>query len=148
MREEWQRDLQAASNASRPKGSVHRRDPRVGQDDLFAGANLKLVLQLTEADARVATKTVQTVKRAFRQLESLGKPVVACLNGAALGGGWELALAAHHRIAIDDPRIQFGTPEVTLGLLPGASGIIQDGPAAWPRGGTTVSARRQVDAPA
>jgi 3-hydroxyacyl-CoA dehydrogenase/enoyl-CoA hydratase/3-hydroxybutyryl-CoA epimerase len=49
--------------------------------------------------------------------------VVSCLNGTALGGGWELALIGHHRIAVDDRKIQFGMPEVTLGLLPGASGV-------------------------
>ena len=45
------------------------------------------------------------------------------LNGTALGGGWEVALVGHHRIAIDDRKTQFGLPEVTLGLLPGASGV-------------------------
>ncbi|MCX8005942.1 MAG: 3-hydroxyacyl-CoA dehydrogenase NAD-binding domain-containing protein, partial [Burkholderiaceae bacterium] len=47
----------------------------------------------------------------------------ACLNGAALGGGWEVALAAHHRVAVDDAAIRFGLPEVTLGLMPGATGV-------------------------
>ena len=59
----------------------------------------------------------------FRRLDTLGRPVVALLTGAALGGGWELALAAHARFALDDKRIRFGTPEVTLGLIPGATGI-------------------------
>ena len=49
--------------------------------------------------------------------------MVSCLNGTALGGGWEVALVGHHRIAVDDPKTQFGLPEVTLGLLPGAGGI-------------------------
>ncbi len=89
----------------------------------FAGADLKGVLKLKASDAPQCFDEVQGVKRSFRRLETLGKPVVACLNGAALGGGWELALAAHHRIAIDDPKIQFGVPEVTLGLMPGASGV-------------------------
>ncbi|MET0311321.1 MAG: 3-hydroxyacyl-CoA dehydrogenase NAD-binding domain-containing protein, partial [Burkholderiaceae bacterium] len=56
-------------------------------------------------------------------LETLGVPVVSCLNGAALGGGWEVALVGHYRIAVADPKIQFGLPEITLGLIPGASGI-------------------------
>ena len=67
--------------------------------------------------------SVERVKHHFRTLETLGKPVVSCLNGTALGGGWEVALVGHHRIAIDDSSIQFGLPEVTLGLLPGASGV-------------------------
>ena len=62
-------------------------------------------------------------KKNFRTLETLGKPVVSCLNGAALGGGWELALVGHHRVAVDDRKITFGLPEITLGLIPGATGI-------------------------
>src|SRR5205085_1961770 len=49
--------------------------------------------------------------------------VVSLLNGAALGGGWEVALVGHYRVAVDDPKIQFGTPEVSLGLIPGATGL-------------------------
>lgn len=59
----------------------------------------------------------------LRELETFGFPVVAALNGTALGGGWEIALACHHRIAIDSPRSRFGLPEVTLGLMPGAGGV-------------------------
>src|SRR3569832_353200 len=59
----------------------------------------------------------------FCTLETLGKPVVSLLNGHALGGGWEVALIGHYRVAVDDPKIQFGTPEVSLGLIPGATGI-------------------------
>ncbi|GIG60183.1 3-hydroxyacyl-CoA dehydrogenase [Longispora fulva] len=63
------------------------------------------------------------VKADLRRLETLGKPVVAAVNGTALGGGLELALACHHRIASDDPRAEYGLPEVMLGLLPGAGGV-------------------------
>ncbi|HTT09649.1 MAG TPA: 3-hydroxyacyl-CoA dehydrogenase NAD-binding domain-containing protein [Burkholderiaceae bacterium] len=124
MSPEWQRDLHAAVDRL-----AAEKEPFSGvilasaKSTFFAGANLKRVLQLTAADAPRCYEELQAVKRSFRRLETLGKPVVACLNGAALGGGWELALSAHYRIAIDDPRIQFGTPEVTLGLIPGASGI-------------------------
>jgi len=89
----------------------------------FAGADLKGVMRLTTADAPRCYAEIERIKKNFRTLETLGKPVVACLNGSALGGGWEVALAAHHRIAVDDAKAQFGTPEVTLGLIPGASGI-------------------------
>src|SRR3546814_18119504 len=58
-------------------------------------------------------------------LETLGVPVVAALNGSALGGGLELALAAHRRIALDNPQSQFGFPEVGLGILPGGGGIVR-----------------------
>src|SRR6185312_2099171 len=64
-----------------------------------------------------------TVKKQLRTIETLGKPVVAALNGAALGGGLEIALACHHRIAADVKGAQFGFPEATLGLLPGAGGV-------------------------
>ncbi len=65
------------------------------------------------------------LKKQFRRLETIGKPVVAALNGTALGGGLELALACHHRVAIDNDRIKFGFPEVSLGLLPGAGGVVR-----------------------
>ena len=58
----------------------------------------------------------------YRKLETGGVPVVAALSGSALGGGYELALACHHRIALNEPRIQLGLPEVTLGVIPGAGG--------------------------
>ncbi|MFT5194912.1 MAG: 3-hydroxyacyl-CoA dehydrogenase/enoyl-CoA hydratase/3-hydroxybutyryl-CoA epimerase [Cellvibrionaceae bacterium] len=67
----------------------------------------------------------QFLKAQFRKLETLGKPVVAALNGTALGGGMELALACHHRVSIDDDKIKFGFPEVGLGLLPGAGGVVR-----------------------
>ena len=66
---------------------------------------------------------VRELKSQLRRLETLGKPVVACINGAALGGGLEIALAAHHRIAVDDSKVVLGFPEVQLGLLPGAGGV-------------------------
>lgn len=89
----------------------------------FAGADLKATMRLTPADAPAVFGEVERMKKHFRTLETLGIPVVACLNGAALGGGWEVALIAHHRIAVADPKVQFGLPEVTLGLMPGATGV-------------------------
>ena len=89
----------------------------------FAGAELKDILKLTAADAPRLFEEIEATKRQFRALDKLGKPVVAALEGAALGGGWELALAAHCRICLNDERIELGLPEATLGLLPGASGV-------------------------
>ena len=89
----------------------------------FAGADLKGAMRLQACDAAAVFAEIELVKKNFRALETLGKPVVSCLGGTALGGGWEVALLGHHRIAVDDRRIQFGLPEVTLGLLPGASGV-------------------------
>ena len=89
----------------------------------FAGADLKGTMRLTAADAPRVFAEIEQTKKNFRTLETLGVPVVSCINGAALGGGWEVALVGHHRIAVNDPRIQLGLPEITLGLIPGASGI-------------------------
>lgn len=74
-------------------------------------------------DAGQFFDTVETVKKQLRTLETFGKPVVAAINGAALGGGLEIALACHHRIAADVKGSQIGVPEVTLGLLPGGGGV-------------------------
>ena len=65
------------------------------------------------------------MKKVLRQLELQGKPVVAAINGHALGGGLELALACHARFAIDDARLKLGQPEVKLGLLPGGGGTVR-----------------------
>src|ERR1700758_85793 len=89
----------------------------------FAGGDLKGMIKLGPENAGEAFDTVETVKKQLRTLETLGKPVVAAINGAALGGGLEIALACHHRIAADVKGSQLGLPEVTLGLLPGGGGV-------------------------
>ena len=96
---------------------------RSAKKTFFAGAELKDILKLTEKDAPRLFAEIEEVKKYFRALDKLGKPVVAALEGAALGGGWELALAAHCRICLNDEKIELGLPETTLGLLPGASGV-------------------------
>jgi len=93
------------------------------KSSFFAGADLKATMRLTPADAPAAFAEIERMKKHFRTLETLGIPVVACINGAALGGGWEVALIAHHRIAVNDRKTQLGLPEVTLGLMPGATGV-------------------------
>ena len=92
----------------------------------FAGGDLRLLIQATPADAPALYESIRTLCARLRTLETLGVPVVAALNGTALGGGLEIALACHRRIAVDDPRAEFGQPEVTLGLLPGANGIVRN----------------------
>ena len=89
----------------------------------FAGGDLKGMINLGPENAAEAFEMVEAVKRDLRALETLGKPVVAAVNGAALGGGLEIALACHHRIAADVKGSQIGLPEVTLGLLPGGGGV-------------------------
>jgi 3-hydroxyacyl-CoA dehydrogenase/enoyl-CoA hydratase/3-hydroxybutyryl-CoA epimerase len=88
----------------------------------FAGGDLKLMMQAGPADAERLFVEVESIKATLRKLETIGKPVVAAINGAALGGGLEIALACHHRIAADG-RFEIGLPEATLGLLPGGGGV-------------------------
>jgi 3-hydroxyacyl-CoA dehydrogenase/enoyl-CoA hydratase/3-hydroxybutyryl-CoA epimerase len=88
----------------------------------FAGGDLKLMTKATPADAEALFANVEAIKATLRKLETSGKPVVAAINGAALGGGLEIALAAHHRIAVDGG-YSIGLPEATLGLLPGGGGV-------------------------
>ncbi|HET6503406.1 MAG TPA: 3-hydroxyacyl-CoA dehydrogenase NAD-binding domain-containing protein, partial [Amycolatopsis sp.] len=89
----------------------------------FAGGDLNDLIQARPEHAEEITRSTGELKAHLRRLESLGKPVVAAINGAALGGGLEIALACHHRIAADAPGSRIGFPEVTLGLLPGAGGV-------------------------
>jgi 3-hydroxyacyl-CoA dehydrogenase/enoyl-CoA hydratase/3-hydroxybutyryl-CoA epimerase len=94
-----------------------------GKKTFFAGGDLKGIIQITPENAGEAFTTVENVKRDLRALETLGVPVVAAINGAALGGGLEIALACHRRIAADVKGSQIGLPEVSLGLLPGGGGV-------------------------
>ncbi|MFF8598188.1 3-hydroxyacyl-CoA dehydrogenase NAD-binding domain-containing protein [Streptomyces sp. NPDC015232] len=89
----------------------------------FAGGDLKDMIKAGPEDAQAIFDTAIEIKDALRRIETLGKPVVAAINGAALGGGYEIALASHHRIALDAPGSKIGLPEVTLGLLPGGGGV-------------------------
>jgi 3-hydroxyacyl-CoA dehydrogenase/enoyl-CoA hydratase/3-hydroxybutyryl-CoA epimerase len=89
----------------------------------FAGGNLKAMVQATKADAAWIFQMGEGVKASLRKLETFPRPVVAAINGAALGGGLEIALAANHRIAVDDRSVKLGLPESTLGLLPGGGGV-------------------------
>ncbi|MGX1635585.1 3-hydroxyacyl-CoA dehydrogenase NAD-binding domain-containing protein, partial [Streptomyces albidoflavus] len=89
----------------------------------FAGGDLKDMIQATPDQAQEIFERGLAIKKALRRIETLGKPVVAAINGAALGGGYEIALACHHRIALDAPGSKIGLPEVTLGLLPAGGGV-------------------------
>ncbi|MCW2923354.1 MAG: 3-hydroxyacyl-CoA dehydrogenase, partial [Thermoleophilia bacterium] len=93
-----------------------------GKKSFFAGGDLKLFQQATKADAPRLFGEVERVKATLRKLETIGRPVVAAINGAALGGGYEIALATHHRIAAAG-RYEIGLPEANLGLLPGGGGV-------------------------
>ncbi|WP_217137045.1 3-hydroxyacyl-CoA dehydrogenase NAD-binding domain-containing protein [Streptomyces sp. AC558_RSS880] len=89
----------------------------------FAGGDLRDLISVTPGTADASFEAGMRVKRSLRVLETLDKPVVAAINGAALGGGYEIALACHHRVVLDRPTARVGLPEVTLGLLPGGGGV-------------------------
>ena len=91
----------------------------------FAGGDLHELLAAGPDDAAALTAFTTCAKGQLRTLETLGVPVVAALEGSALGGGLELAFAAHHRVCADNVRIRIGLPEVTLGLLPGGGGVVR-----------------------
>src|ERR1700730_7644072 len=90
----------------------------------IAGADLKDFATAYDRGVTALLARDATLKASliFRRLETCGKPVAAAINGLALGGGYELCLACHYRVLVDDPKAVVGLPEVTLGLLPGAGG--------------------------
>jgi 3-hydroxyacyl-CoA dehydrogenase / enoyl-CoA hydratase / 3-hydroxybutyryl-CoA epimerase len=91
----------------------------------FAGGDLHDLKAVKREQTEEFAAGLREIKGQLRRLETLGVPVVAAINGAALGGGLEIALATHHRIAVDDPSVQLGFPEVQLGLLPGGGGVVR-----------------------
>jgi 3-hydroxyacyl-CoA dehydrogenase / enoyl-CoA hydratase / 3-hydroxybutyryl-CoA epimerase len=91
----------------------------------FAGGNLALIVQARPEDAPRVFAEVEGVKAQLRRIETFPRPVVAAINGAALGGGFEITLACQHRILLDEPRAEVGLPEASLGLLPGAGGVVR-----------------------
>jgi len=97
---------------------------RSAKKTFFAGGDLNSLIKVGPDDAQEFFDGVEALKAAMRKLETLGKPVVACINGAAMGGGWEIALSCHHRIALSKG-VAIALPEVTLGLLPGGGGVIR-----------------------
>ena len=94
-----------------------------GHRDWCVGADIDMLFK--ERDAASLYERVRRLQLGYRELETCGVPVVAALTGSALGGGYELALSCHHRIALDDARIQLGLPEVSLGVIPGAGGCLR-----------------------
>ena len=87
--------------------------------EFMVGADLSA---LGDGDMATIETFIHVVHDMFRRMEKAGKPFVAAINGHALGGGYEMCLASHHRIAADDPKIKIGLPEAKIGLLPGGGG--------------------------
>lgn len=129
MSESFRHDLHEA--VKRVQADLKDRPDLLGviinsaKSSFFAGADLKAMLTIGPSQAASFFEQVQSLKADLRTLEKLGKPVVAMIQGSALGGGLELALACHHRIAVNKAGIEIGFPEASLGLLPGAGGIVK-----------------------
>jgi len=105
-----------------------------GKDAFCAGADLTMLEGMgavfanlvgtkgEEAAAAFIFEESRKLSQLYRRLETSGKPWVCALNGTAMGGGFELALACHYRIAADNPKTRLGLPEIKIGLFPGAGG--------------------------
>ncbi|MFE5021899.1 3-hydroxyacyl-CoA dehydrogenase NAD-binding domain-containing protein [Streptomyces sp. NPDC056656] len=112
-----------ADRAEAEKDSIRGIIYTSAKKTFFAGGDLKDMMKVGPENAQQAFETGTGIKHSLRRIETLGKPVVAAINGAALGGGYEIALASHHRIALDAQGSKIGLPEVTLGLLPAGGGV-------------------------
>ncbi|MDH3235507.1 MAG: 3-hydroxyacyl-CoA dehydrogenase NAD-binding domain-containing protein [Alphaproteobacteria bacterium] len=91
-----------------------------GKRDFIAGADLDMLFNWKGSQAIVDGMTA--FNGVFREIETSGKPFAAAIRGMCLGGGFEIALACHYRIAAEDPRSQIGLPEALVGLMPGGGG--------------------------
>ncbi|MBT2401437.1 3-hydroxyacyl-CoA dehydrogenase NAD-binding domain-containing protein [Streptomyces sp. ISL-100] len=112
-----------ADRAEAEKDSIRGIIFTSAKKTFFAGGDLKDMIKVGPVHAQQVFDTGTAIKSSLRRIETLGKPVVAAINGAALGGGYEIALACHHRVALDAPGSKIGLPEVTLGLLPAGGGV-------------------------
>jgi 3-hydroxyacyl-CoA dehydrogenase/enoyl-CoA hydratase/3-hydroxybutyryl-CoA epimerase len=121
INEEFGQSLFETFEAIKGEGEITGIIITSGKKDFIAGGDIDMLY--AETDAKKVFEDSERMKAAMRELETGGTPVVAAINGTALGGGLEIALTCHHRIVIDDDRIKLGFPEVTLGILPGMGGI-------------------------
>ena len=88
--------------------------------DFLAGADIDKLFQAT--DPKELMEWIENYKAILRKLETMDKPLVAAINGSALGGGYEITLTCHYRVAVNNPKIKIGLPEAKLGVLPGGGG--------------------------
>ena len=121
---EFQEDLAAALEQIAADGSIRGVVITSARRDFMAGADLKDLATAHDRgmSADEAAGFSRALNQLYRRLETCGKPVAAAINGLALGGGLELALACHYRVLADAPKVVVGLPEVKVGLLPGAGG--------------------------
>ena len=106
---------------------IYIRSGKPGQ--FFAGGDITMMLEMdlnpSDQERKAMLDGIVEAKAPLLRLEALGVPVVVGINGPALGGGYEIALACHRRIALDSPRVKVGLPEAMLGLMPGAGGVVR-----------------------
>ena len=117
MLTELENCLQQIEDNPRPRGLVFISDK---ENNFLAGADLKEMAKVTQPGA--AREMIHRVHAIFSRIEQMPFPVVAAIHGHCLGGGMELALACHYRIATEHPKTQLGLPEVKLGLIPAGGG--------------------------
>src|ERR1700682_2833086 len=122
--------LDTITNDAAVKGAVITS----GKETFCAGADLTLLETLAGRFAKMAKaqgeeeaakhlfEESRKLSQLYRRIETGGKPWVAAINGTALGGGFEITLACHHRVAADNPKTRVGVPEVKVGLFPGGGG--------------------------
>ncbi|NRB41857.1 MAG: enoyl-CoA hydratase/isomerase family protein [Pseudomonadales bacterium] len=99
---------------------------RSGKSSFFGGGDLRKLLEMPcdmdQAEATRVFNGIMNAKAPLRKLETLGIPIAVGINGACLGGGYEISLACHYRVALEDAAM--GLPEAQLGLMPGADGVV------------------------
>ncbi|KMO29102.1 hypothetical protein VQ02_30465, partial [Methylobacterium variabile] len=113
--------IESADPAERPRGVI-LASAKAG---FGVGGDLGEIASLARTGPAASLADAQRIKALFRRIETAGIPFAACLAGLAAGGAFELALACHARFCLDDPAIRLGLPEVTLGLVPGAGGLLR-----------------------
>jgi hypothetical protein len=146
---QWQDDLsEVTAQVLKDKASLKGIILGSAKSTFFAGADLKAVMRLTPADAPKAYAEVERVKKNFRTLETLGIPVASCLNGTALGGGWEVALVGHYRVAVDDAENPVRPARGHAGPAAGRQRRDQDDAPPGPDGRAALPGRRQDLQPA
>ncbi|UCC15491.1 MAG: enoyl-CoA hydratase/isomerase family protein [Gammaproteobacteria bacterium] len=121
---EFMKDLDATIDRIAADDAVKGAIITSAKSSFIAGADLKELVGVFAKglDANEIYEFAGKYSRLYRKLETCGKPFVAAINGTALGGGLELCLACHYRVALDNPKASIGLPEVKVGLLPGAGG--------------------------
>ena len=106
---------------------LYIRSGKPGQ--FFAGGDISMMMEMdldpSQAEREEMFRGLLEAKEPLARIERLGVPVVVGINGPALGGGYEIALACHHRIALESPKVKVGLPEAMLGLMPGAGGVVR-----------------------